>query len=336
MRKNFYMASIFYVVSVSGFLVLGMLDVFSKDKGDSLSAKAVQPVLVKSSVEESKKSDTSSSQDKKKKYAPVAPKKDSKKASNDLWVIDKVLVRVNGINLKKSVLDEPQIAKDGGKYALKEAIEAELLYQKALEKQLLPSGADVQRQIVSLKMQRGLENMSDEEFGKELKESGFTLSMYKRQLGRLIAAENVKRLEIDDKIVITSQDVEEYYKKNPEYDKEAYNLKVSSLSNDEKDNYKKLIQEDKLTWKSFGWIEKDELDERYSFVSSMKKGDISDPKELKGKFVIVQLVDKKDRKLKPLTNSYPIIERRIREQRRQRYLNDFLKELEIKASIVYV
>ena len=349
MKKHFYTLTLFYTVAVACFFTLGMFNIHSKEKKPIVLNPKVQPVLeidkqaveikkVKAipadpGVEPAEKKKLSK---KIKKHTPVLEKDKPAISPRDMWLIDKILVRINGVNIFKSVLDEPQIAKDGGIFTLQEAIYHELLFQKAAERQVLPRAVDIERQIVSLKMQRGVDGMSDAAFEKELKESGFTVAMYKRQLGRLIAVENVKRMEVDDKIIITSQDVEAFHKKNPEYDKESYHLRIATIPNDKKDVHQELIEDGKLTWSDKGWIAKAELDERYSFVSTMKKGAISKPVNVNNKTLLFHVVDRKDKKLKELTHRYSAIEGFLREQQRSKYIDDFLSELEAKASIVYV
>ncbi len=202
---------------------------------------------------------------------------------------------------------------------------------------MLPSDLDVQRQIVALKVQNKMGELSDQEFERELKESGFTLPMYKRQLKRLIAVENIKKLEVDQGVVVSAQEVESYFKENPEYEKEAYHLKKLSFTEEEKNSYKKLVKKGVLSWNDLGWIEKESLDEKFSFVGELKKGQMSKATKVDAnKYIIFKLVNRKKRRLKALTNRYPSIEHMLREQKRGKILLTTLEVLEKKASIVYL
>ncbi|MFH0898426.1 MAG: peptidyl-prolyl cis-trans isomerase [bacterium] len=258
----------------------------------------------------------------------------------DRWVINKILVSINGINIIQSTLEQPQIAKDGQKFTLEEAIQEELLFQKAMEKNPLSKEQieqDVQRQIVALKTQSNKGKMSDEEFDKELKESGYTLPMYKKQLARLIAVENIKKLEIDEGVFVSSQEVEAYYNNNPEYQEEAFHLKKAVLTEEKKDSYQKLIKEKKITWDDLDWVEKRNIDTQFSLLFTMNKGDISTPVKIDdNKYIIFNIVNKKERKLKELTNRYTSIEKHLRDQKRDSVLSKLLEDLEKKASIVYL
>ena len=183
--------------------------------------------------------------------------------------IDKIKARVNiegfkGVNILESDLKRPRIEKEGRKYTLDEAIMEQLLYQKAVEKHLLPNAADIERQIVAFKMQNDISNMSDAEFEAQLKESGFTqtsfqksvLDEYKEQLARIMAIENLKRAEISEKIIVSSQEVEDYYKKNPTYTKAEYHLKIATIAPQDVENYKDLIASTKLNGKTSALLPK--------------------------------------------------------------------------------
>ncbi len=268
---------------------------------------------------------------------PVKKKKPPVKKKPSRWIVNKILARVNGANILQSDLEQPRIAKEGGSYSLKELIEEEILFQRASEKHLLPSNVDIQRQIVALKMQNGISHLSDSEFEKELQESGFTLPMYKKQLARLIAVENLKRVEIDEKIVITSKEVEKYHKKNPEYDEASFLLETASFSPKNVDNYKDLIRNKKITWNALGWLSADELDKRFESVKSLEKGQISKPIKLSEKnYLVFRLKDKQEKSFKKLETRYGEIERILKDQKREFLSENLIKETQTKTSIIYL
>jgi parvulin-like peptidyl-prolyl isomerase len=247
--------------------------------------------------------------------------------------IDKIVARVNGSNILLSEINHPQLRKEGGRFTLDEAIIEELLCQRATEMHMVPAAADIDRQLLAFKMQNNLTGLSDKEFEDHLKQFGFTLKEYKNQLSRMLASENARQAEISERIIVTSQEVEEYYKKHPDYTKEEYQLQVCALTADEA----KKIDEAKLDWESLGWIERDDIGKKFSMVFSMKKGQQSDPIALDdGSYQLVKLLDKKERRLKTLDEQYHDIERTLQQGRKDTYLVQFEKELKEKASIVYL
>lgn len=257
------------------------------------------------------------------------------------WTVDQIVARVNGANILQSDLKIARIAKEGGNFTLDEAIIDELFYQRAAEMQMLPTSAEIERQLVSFKMHNNLTDLSEREFEDQLKESGFTLKMYKNQLARLIAVENVKRAEISEKIVVTAQDVQDYYTKNPEHTKEEYLLEVCTITPDQVDNNEKdLLNNLSLTWESLGWVAKKDLRKEFLSIVAVQKGHLSKPIELDGSYQLLKLIDKKEKRLKTLDERYVQIERTIQDVRREKFLGRFEKELKEKAdkekTIVYL
>lgn len=254
---------------------------------------------------------------------------------------DQIVARVNGRNILQSDLETPRIGKAGGKYTLNEAILEELFCQRAAELHMLPSALDVERQLVAFKIQNNLAEMSDAEFEKELKDNGFSIAMYKYQLGRLITVENVRRAEVSEKSLITSQEVEAYYEKHKNdpdaFLKEKYHLKVCTISEDKKpENKQDLLTNTDVTWDDLDWIEKKHLKEEFSFVKTMKKGEISEPIQKDGSLEYVVLVDKQERRPKTLDERYGDIELALQEKKRQKIWKKFEKSIREKANIVYL
>lgn len=253
-------------------------------------------------------------------------------------VLDTIVARVNGTNILKSDLELPRMGKEGGIYTLDEAILEELLVQRAAEMHMLPTALDIDRQIVTIKIQNNLTDMTDKEFEDQLKEGGYTMKMYKNQIGRLIAAEKIKQAEISEKIVITTQEVEEYYQKHPEYTKEEFHLASTTLTKSQKSKADQLLKSGSLEWNDLGWVAKKDLGTKFMFVTHLKVGEIGNPIEEQADagttFEYVKLLDKHDRHLKTLDERYIEIERYLQQERRAKFMIQFEKELREKASIV--
>lgn len=245
------------------------------------------------------------------------------------FTVDKIVARVNGVNVLQSDLELPRISREGSFYSLKEAITEELFVQRAAEQHMLPTELDVERQVVAFKMQNNMADISDVEFEKQLKQSGFTLRMYKEQLGRLIAVENVKRAEVSEKLVVTSQEAEEYYKKHPAFIKEGYCLKIAYLKSADED-------QSHYTWDDLGWVDKLDLDKQFSFVPSMQKGEVSKPVRVGDGFQVVKVVDKRQPRQKTLKECYIDIEKKLHQEKKEQYLATVEKDIWAKAAIVYL
>ena len=149
----------------------------------------------------------------------------------------------------------------------------------------------------------------------------------------MLAVENVKRIEISEKIVVTTQEVENYYKKNPEYTKEEYRLKVCTISEEQLKNKEALIKENKLEWEDLGWVVKKDIGKNFSIVFSMKPGSISEPIKSDDGYQLVQLDEKRDRHLKTLTERYGDIERLLQDERKGSLLEKIEKEFLQRAVV---
>lgn len=260
------------------------------------------------------------------------------------WVIDKILVLVNGTKILKSDLNKPRISKDGEKYNLDELIEEEILVQRSIDRHMLPTEADVERQVVTFKLQNGLGDLSSADFEEELKKFGFTLKEYKFQIGRLIACENIKRMEVTDKIVVTSQEVENYYNNNSEFTPEEYYLKMIPVqktqskqeASDKNINLDKKNNLNLADTVDLGWIKKEDLDPKFEFVLTMKKGQTSETVNVNDKDYVIEIADKKESRKKSLNERYNEIEKLLTQKKQEKLVKKFETDLKKNSTIIYL
>jgi parvulin-like peptidyl-prolyl isomerase len=242
-------------------------------------------------------------------------------------IIDEILAYVEGKPIFKSDVAQPRIAKDGQRYTLDELVKEELWFQRAAKMHMLPAATDIDRQLSSFRIQNNFADLSDQEFENRLKEFGFSIKSYKAQLARLIAVDNVKRAEMSEKIMVTTQEVESFYKDHPEYTKEEYHLNISSIDNNNQPT----------TWEDLGWVAREDIGDKFSVVFSMKAGDISQPIATDAKTKqVVKLVDKKEKRLRTLDERYGEIEQKLQKERSDVFVNHFEEELLSHASITYL
>lgn len=251
-------------------------------------------------------------------------------------VLDKIVVRVNGSNILFSDLKKKRITKNGETFTLDEAILDELLFQKAAERKLLPTETEVEKQIVALKMNNGLGDLTEAQFEEELQKEGFGVAEYKTQVAKMFAVERFKQAEFSERVVVTSQEVEEEYKKNPIKVQEKYLLKVCDLPKESVNEKGELTKKNNLKWEDIGWVSKSELSPQLRFVSKMEKGKSSKPFKNGDSYQLVKIEDKESERTKSLNESYSEIERLIFDQKRGSFEKEFEKELKDKATIVYL
>ena len=250
--------------------------------------------------------------------------------------VDKIVARVNGVNILHSDLKKRRIGKNGEPFTLDELISEELFVQKAIERKMVPTDVEIRKQIVQLKIQNGIGNLTDEEFSKELEQEGFNLREYEFQLGRMLASEKLKRAEFNERVVVTKQDVEKYHNNNPEIIPEQYSIKMCELGAKDVDKNGKLLKKDNFKWDDLGWVVKGDINENLAFVFGMEEGKTSEPVKLSDEYHVVKLEGKKNSRPRTLDERYVDIERILQMQKTQKFENEFEAELKKNSFIVYL
>lgn len=251
------------------------------------------------------------------------------------WVVDTIVARVNGSNILKSDLESQQVGKDGGYATLHELIEDELLLQRAQEKQLIPTRAEVDRQITSFKIQLNMADATDEQFEEHLKQFGLTLKKYREQIGRLISINHTKSIEISEKVLVTSQDIERYFKENPVTVKEKFHLQMATFPEVNLVTYKADLTQGRIAWDDLGFIEKDDIDKKFIRATELAKNQQTEPIKIQDKYVLLKLIDRQDSRLMTLSERYGDIERQLQQEKQQNFVQTLQDDLRQKAFIFY-
>ncbi len=267
---------------------------------------------------------------------PVLPLDDANAVENSTppskgrWLIDRIIARVDGANILHSDLGLPRIAKEGDVYSLEDMIIEEVFFRRAQEFKIVPTMIDIERQIAALK-----NGISEEEFKKEVESAGLTINLYREQLIRLMAVENVKRTELGEKLVITNQEIENYCSKNPEYHDDAYWIKICSLPKEKVGQFKELLKDNKIHWLDLSWVDKADISKEFSFVHKMKVGQVSKPFKSKKnpQYKALKLVDKRARRLKSVDERYTAVERLLFYEKRERSFSSLKERLKSEAVI---
>jgi len=250
-------------------------------------------------------------------------------------VVDKIVARVNGQNILMSDLKIPRIDKGGQVYSLEEAIEHEILFQKASERKLLATNLDIEKNIAAYKESSNLTHLNDDELDKRLKSEGLSLDQYRLQLARILATRNLRSLEVSERIVVTNSEVENYHRANPEYSENEYLLRVVEVpyqkAKDEKDAKDKLEKEE---WEELDWVKESDLANHVSFVKKMKKEEVSKVVKTDRGYQFIKLADKQKSHRMTLEERWVDIERKIKTHKMEQFEKDYIKELRTKAAIV--
>jgi len=257
---------------------------------------------------------------------------------NKRILVDKIVARVNGRNILQSDLEEKKIAKDNHPYSLEELITEELLIQKAFQRGVVLAPVEIEKQIAAIKQSYGIGGVSDEEFDKILnKELGLSLQSYKEQLTRLLTVQRIKQLELNERIVVTSQEVEEYHKKNPGIIPERCYIKIADVPENLVENWDASRYKDKVSWVDLeDGITRKDISKELDFIFAMKENEISKPIKRGNKYEVVWLVRKTAERKKTLEERYDEIEGLLREQKRRKLEKEYESELRREAFITYL
>lgn len=250
-------------------------------------------------------------------------------------VVDKILARVNGRNIFRSDVIQPRIEKDGGTYSLDELIDFDLFLQKAIERKLVPSPLDIEKHIAMWKDMHHLSHLSPKEFEGRLNDDGLTLEKFRKQLGGILAVRNLKQLEANERVVVTSGEVEAAYKKNPLYTENKYLFQTRFVPRTmAEDEATAVAVAEGVKWDELDWIEEAKIIESMSFAKRLKEGEVSQPVRSEDGYRFIKLAKLEKSRKKTLGESWGEIERALQQEKMERFEGEYLKELRSKAVIV--
>ena len=231
-------------------------------------------------------------------------------------LIDKIVARVNGVNIMYSTLQVDSVM-TGRRPTLDEAIADELWVQRAKARNLEPSDLDIDKQIISMKQQNNLMELSDEEVDQRLiVELGMNLERYRLMVKRASAASRAQSQELWGRCTVRAREVEDYCKKHPQVTTARYRFKLAPLTEVQtaKWNIGGTVPED-IEWDEFDWIEKPRLATHLRVVTSMKPGEISKPIKTASGYVAVQLIEKVAAREQSLQERYGEVEQLLRNEK---------------------
>jgi peptidyl-prolyl cis-trans isomerase SurA len=141
-----------------------------------------------------------------------------------------VAARVNGKEILKSEVDdyfrvrtkqlEQQPSGDSANILklniLRELIEAEFMAQKAAELKILPTDAEIDSELKTLKGE-----VPDQEFRKTLEDRGVSEADLRKEIGRSLTIQKVAQNQVRDRVQVTDAQIQQFYDEN----REAFNIK---------------------------------------------------------------------------------------------------------------
>ena len=258
--------------------------------------------------------------------------------------IDKLVVIIDGperrYTISQSELDRVGI--DGRKPNLDDLIIEELMYQDAL-KHKIPLDDYAERYIRVIKKQH---NLSDKDVERIFEGAGLSFEEGQQKLQKMSAANTMMDIKVKARIFIPQHEVEDYFKKYPEYKDAKYQLEVAFVpffSRELKKQQEQLAylmhqaEQNALDvmWGQPFWLKQSDIADDKTFLTLMKPGDVSKPQQVNDGFALYRLKDKKERKLIPLEKRFRIIMDILREPKFKEMLDGYVNELLANASLIY-
>lgn len=245
---------------------------------------------------------------------------------------------------------------------LRRLVEERVILLEARKRGVKAGDEEVNNMIAEFQRQN---NLSQEEFGKVLSKEGMNMQDYRRLIKDKIITMKLIDSDVDSKVVVTNQDIEDFYninKYNFLISPEKVKVKAIFLKVSEDASVTEITDLKRKTLKINALLKDgnnfDSLVTRYSdeplkgqegmlgeFVRgemvpplgnkafSMKKGEISEPIWVREGVYILNLIDKTEEVFELLENVREEIRMYLYTQKREKLFNEWMKTLWKKTSI---
>lgn len=231
---------------------------------------------------------------------------------------------------------------DGQPKTLDDLILEHLVYLDAKRMGAMPDQEAMQRHWEAIKKQN---NLSEDDMRAVAAQAGYTLPEAKMQLGRMSAINQMLELKVKSGLFVTQQEVERYYKENPEIEQAEYDIARAVVpfsampSRDELRSHLAAVAKDcradqLVQWSDPFVLMHDEIAQDKQFIYTMKVGEVSQPFELYNGFEMFKLVSKIPQRVVPLSERYDAIEHYLKAPKYKELMDKYKKELYERATIV--
>ncbi len=196
----------------------------------------------------------------------------------------------------------------------------------------------VEKHLTSLREVHGISDVQIQElFAKE----GYSLEEGKKELAISYVVGDLMQHLIIGKLIVTEQEIEEYYKKNPVIEPAAFRIEKGTLLKDEwtQKEIDALMYDgqyvERVQWGVTYWLELDEIADDRKFIVDMKPGEIRALESEEG-YEAIRLVKRKKEHAKTLDERRREIADQLRFPKYQKMLDEYHAKLLSSYDIVYV
>ncbi len=264
--------------------------------------------------------------------------------ANERFVIDGIdsviFAQENTIVVTKS--DVNRLDLQGTQRSRKEVIQEKLMFEDAKKYKIIPDENAINRYIATVQREH---NLTIDQVKDMFNAAGYTYEEGRQQLGVTFAVNQVMDFKIRSRLIVPQKDINAYYENNPVYQDASYVLCRCVIPFNEnvkkEDQKKQIINQMKsgvlvgVQWSDSFTIDEQEIAEDKRFITKMKVGRASAPKQVINGFEIFKLLEKKDRRLLTLQERYEQIADSLRRPRYEALLAEYKKELFEKSAVLY-
>ena len=283
-------------------------------------------------------------------------------------VVEEIVAKVNNIIITKRELERRarlpmqrlfeqftgeervQRLKELQQQVLDQAIAEALITSQAQRLGLSASESEIRAALERMKRENNI--ISDEELNRQLEEMGTNISELRRDIRAVILQRKVIEREVTSKIILTENDVVNYYNNYQENFTKKAEVRIRQLLLLKEGKDEELVRQEALTTRTsinttedfikvvqsysgdpdadgdLGYFKQGELKKELEEVAfSLEVGQISEVIETREGFYIIQLIDKKPPKVAPLDEVREEIQNRLWSERFQSAYQEYMEHL---------
>lgn len=231
---------------------------------------------------------------------------------------------------------------DGQPKSLQDTIFTNRVYLNAKDYGWSFGPEDIDKHWEDVKKQH---NLSETDMQRITEQSGYTIAEAKKELGKMSVVSQMFDFKVKSDIFVSKQEVEEYYRNNPEIRPAEYCISrgvVPFSDLEAKDALRKRLElfaqtgkgTVRIAWSDPFCIEHGKIAADKEFIYDMHPGQISMPYEVHNGFELFKLVNKKSESLVPLSERYDQIASLLKRPKYEQILNDYKTDLAKKTTVV--
>ena len=250
---------------------------------------------------------------------------------------NKIMYRVNGVNVTYKDTKTPHIANNGKPFSDSDYITFLSWLREAKEHEAkAPEGA-VERTIARYEEDNDMANLPSAQKDRLLEGTiGIDFATYAKQLEDYYTIESYKNYQFLSRCSVGEVEIENYYHAHPVKVSAEYKIDLASLTSQQASQFNAgTLDKSSLEWDSFEALKEEDIASHLRLVTSLADGDFALAKDAQGEPLLVRLVEKKPAHIQSLSERYHAIEMQLQREKVARYTEDIGRDFATAAVVVY-